>query len=217
MRIISLGIGAAAVLLCLPLSAQTVSGTLAGHINDSTGAFIPNVTVTAKNAETNLVREGVTNNEGYYALPFLPLGTYEVSASLKGFQPQVKKDVIIDLNRNTICDFAMKPSTVTESVEVTSQTPIIEMAQGDVKATLTQKEVEDTPLAGRNFISLVEQIPGFQNAPWIGSAENPTNSTGSDAVFNGTRAPSTTLQIDGVNNHNTSPNHNPHNMNINSM
>src|SRR5579864_7800593 len=139
MRCISFGI-AATVLFSLPISAQTVSGTLTGHINDSTGAFIPNVTVTAKSAGTDLVRAAVTNGEGYYSLPFLPVGSYEVSASLKGFQGLVKKDILIDLNRNTVCDFTMKPSAVSESVEVTGETPMLEMQQGDVKHTLTQRQ-----------------------------------------------------------------------------
>src|SRR5258708_27647383 len=96
---LTFAIGAAAVLLCSAVSAQTVSGTLAGHISDSTSAFIPNVAVSAKNAETDFVRQGVTNSEGYFSLPFLPVGTYELTVSLKGFQTSVKKDVTIDLNR----------------------------------------------------------------------------------------------------------------------
>jgi hypothetical protein len=208
---------AAAVLFCCALSAQTVSGTLAGRVSDSSSAFIPNVTVTAKNAETNLTRDAVINNDGYYSLPFLPVGTYEVSVSLKGFQTLSKKDIQVDLNQNTVCDYTMKPSNVSETVEVKAETPMIETAQGDVKHTLTERQIEDTPLAGRNFISLVEQIPGFQNAPWIGSSNNPTNSTGSYAAFNGMGGRSTTFQIDGVNNDDSSENQNRQNVNISSI
>ena len=57
------------------------------------------------------------------------------------------------------------------------------LTTGEIKHSLDVKRIEDTPLAGRNFLSLVEQIPGFQNAPWIGSSNNPTNSTGSYASF----------------------------------
>ena len=208
-----------AVVSCVvpTISGQTVSGTLAGHIADPSGAMIPDASVTAKSEQTGETREARTNGEGYYLLTFLPLGTYEVSVSLKGFQTVIKKGVVIDLNRTTEADFSLKPSTVSESVEVTGETPLVEAATGDVKATLTQREIEDTPLAGRNFISLMEQVPGFQNAPWIGSSNNPTNSTGSYAVFNGMGSRSTTFQTDGVNNDDSSENQNRQNVNISSI
>jgi hypothetical protein len=87
MRLI-FAIAAAAVLLCSAVSAQTVSGTLAGHINDSTGAFIPNVTVTAKSAETNLVREGVTNSEGTMRCPSCRSGPTKCLRRSKDFSPR---------------------------------------------------------------------------------------------------------------------------------
>src|SRR5258707_37271 len=174
--------------LCAAASAQTVSGTLAGRVTDSTGAVIPSVTITARNQETDLVRQAPTNHEGYFSFSFVPLGSYELSASIKGFQRVVKKDVIVDLNRTTVSDFVLALSTVEAAIEVSGATPLIETTQGDVKHTLNARQIQDTPLAGRNFISLMEQIPGFGNAPWIGSSNNPTNSTGSYAAFNGTGA-----------------------------
>jgi hypothetical protein len=203
--------------LCVAASAQTISGTLAGRVTDSTGAVIPSVTITARNQETDLVRQAPTNHEGYFSFSFVPLGSYELTASIKGFQRIVKKDVIVDLNRTTVSDFILAPSTVEAAVEVSGATPLIETTQGDVKHTLNERQIQDTPLAGRNFISLMEQIPGFGNAPWIGSSNNPTNSTGSYAVFNGTGARSTTFQIDGVNNDDSSENQNRQNVNISTI
>jgi len=198
-------------------SAQTVSGTLAGTVADSTGAAVPGVEVTAKNEETLAVRVTQTNEQGYYLFSFAPIGRYEITVSLKGFQTIVKKGVQVDLNRTTSADFAMNPAQVAETVEVTGETPLIETAQGDVKHSLNERQIEDTPLAGRNFMSLVEQIPGFGNAPWIGSSNNPTQSTGSYAAFNGQGSRSTTFQIDGVNNDDSSENQNRQNVNISSI
>lgn len=199
------------------VSAQTISGTLVGRVTDSTGAVIPDASVTAKNEQTDLIRNGRTNHEGYYSLNFLPLGSYEVSVASPGFQTVIKKGVVVDLNRNTVADFTVAPSAVAESVQVSGETPLIETSQGDVKHSLNARQIEDTPLAGRNFISLVEQIPGFQNAPWIGSSNNPTNSTGSYAVFSGMGARSATFQVDGVNNDDSSENQNRQNVNISTI
>ncbi len=76
---------------------------------------------------------------------------------------------------------------------------------GEYKHSLDAKAIENTLLPGRNFMSLVEQIPGFQNVPCTGSSNNPTNSTGSYAAFSGRTA---TFQIDGVNNDDSSENQN---------
>ncbi len=100
------------------MSAQTVSGTLAGTITDATGASVPGVKVVAKNEETLAVREAESNAQGYYLLSFVPLGNYELTVTLKGFQTLVKKGVIVDLNRTTAADFVLKPAQVSETIEV---------------------------------------------------------------------------------------------------
>ena len=204
----------AAALLTGPAAAQTVSGSIAGSITDATGAFVSKVDISARSEQTDLSRSSVSNGDGYYLLTFLPPGSYQLTVTSRGFETVVKRGVVVDLNKTTQSDFVIRPSAVTTTVEVTGESPIIEMAQGDVKSTLTEREVADIPLAGRNFMSLVEQIPGFQNAPWIGSSNNPTNSTGSYAAFNGMGSRSTSFQIDGVNNDDSSENQNRQNVNI---
>lgn len=207
------------VAFCLsaPLEAQTVTGTLSGTVADAAGAVIPGVKVTAKNTETGLTRTTTTNAEGYYIMAFLPLGSYDVVAEAQGFQKVIKTGVLIELNKNTVSNFKLEVSTVGAEVQVTGETPAIETTTGEIKHSLDSQRIEDTPLAGRNFISLVEQIPGFQNAPWIGSSNNPTNSTGSYAAFNGQGSRSATFQIDGVNNDDSSENQNRQNVNISTI
>src|SRR5262249_12736379 len=135
----------------------------------------------------------------------------------QGFQKVVKTGVSVELNKNTVSNFKLEISSVGAEVRITGEAPQIETTTGEVKHSLTSKQIEDTPLAGRNFISLVEQIPGFQNAPWIGSSNNPTNSTGSYASFNGQGSRSATFQIDGVNNDDSSENQNRQNVNISTI
>jgi len=197
--------------------AQTVTGTLSGHVTDATGAVMPGVKVTARDQQTGMVREAATNAQGFYEMSFMPLGTYQLSVAAEGFQAIRKTGVTIDLNKTTVSGFALKPSTVAQTLNVIGEIPLIETTQGEVKHSLDSKQIEDTPLAGRNFMSLVEQIPGFQIADWIGSSNNPTNSTGSYAVFSGTGSRAATFQIDGVNNDDSSENQNRQNVNISSI
>ncbi|MBI4474467.1 MAG: TonB-dependent receptor [Acidobacteria bacterium] len=198
-------------------SAQTVSGTLSGRITDQTRAVIPGVAIAAKNELTGTMRDVLSNEQGYYVMSFLPLGTYEVTISLPGFQTIKKTGVPIELNNNTVLDFVMLPAGVTETVDVSAEVPLIETTTGDLKYSLDSRAIENTPLAGRNFVSLVEQIPGFQNAPFIGSSNNPTNSTGSYASFSGLGSRQTTFQIDGVNNDDSSENQNRQNVNVSAI
>jgi hypothetical protein len=213
------------ILLAIPLIAvftaaafaQTVTGTLSGTVADATGAVIPNIEVIAKNTETGLERRTRTNGEGFYSMPFLPLGAYNVTVEAQGFKKVTKTDVQVELNKNTVSNFKLEISAVGEAVSITGETPQIETTTGEIKHSLSSQQIEDTPLAGRNFISLVEQIPGFQNAPWIGSSNNPTNSTGSYAAFSGQGSRSATFQIDGVNNDDSSENQNRQNVNVSTI
>ncbi len=216
---VSLLVAAAVVFLGVSrISAQTVSGTLSGHVADSSGGMMPKVKVTAKNEQTGGTREATTNEEGYYLISFLPVGSYQVTVAASGFKTVEKNGVVIELNKNTVSDFVLQPAALATAVEVKGgEIPLIETTVGELKHSLDAQAIENTPLPGRNFISLVEQIPGFQNAAWINSSNNPTNSTGSYAVFSGTGSRSATFQIDGVNNDDSSENQNRQNVNISSV
>ena len=208
------------ILTCGAL-AQTVTGTLSGTVTDSTGAVIPNLNITAKNTETGAVRTVQTNAEGYFLMTFLPLGAYEVTAEARGFKKVIKSGVAIELNKTTVSNFRMEVSSVDAVVEVTGETPQIETTTGEIKHSLDSRRIEDTPLAGRNFISLVEQIPGFQVSSFGGDPSsgqnNPTNSSGSFASFGGLGTRGTTFQIDGVNNDDSSENQNRQGVNISTI
>lgn len=212
-----------AVLFCLGFTfapsaeAQTVTGTMSGRVTDASGGVIPNAKVLVKSEDTGFTREATSSEDGYFLFSFLPLGKYEVTVSVQNFSSVTKKGVLIELNKNTVSNFELKPSTVQTTVEVVGETPQIETTVGELKQSLDTRTIEAIPLAGRNIISLSEQIPGFQNVQWIGSSNNPTNSTGSYAAFSGTGSRNTTFQIDGVNNDDSSENQNRQNVNISSI
>ncbi len=211
-------LGFALFMSAVPASAQTVTGTVSGHVNDKSGASVPSAKVVAKNEQTQAVRETTTNEEGYYLLSFMPIGTYQVTVAFKGFNTVEKKGVVVELNRTTVSDFVLEPASVSATVEVRSgEIPLIDTTSGELKHSLNAQQVSDTPLPGRNFISLVEQVPGFQLATFQGSSNNPTNSTGSYASFSGQGTRSATFQIDGVNNDDSSENQNRQNVNISAI
>ena len=199
------------------LPAQTVTGTLEGHAQDSTGALMPNVSITVVNQETGMGRTTATNSEGFYLVTFLPLGVYRVTAAVQGFRTVNKTGVAVELNKTTVSDFRLEVSQVSETIDVTGETPQIETTTGELKGSIDARTIENTPLSGRNFISLMELVPEFQLAAFSTSSNNPTLSTGSYASFNGTGSRNTTFQIDGVNNDDSSENQNRQGVNVSTI
>ncbi|MGQ0736193.1 MAG: carboxypeptidase regulatory-like domain-containing protein [Acidobacteriota bacterium] len=187
---------------------QTVTGTVQGTIRDSSGGVLPGVSVTARDIDTGRTREAVSNEGGYYNLPFLPLGRYDVSAALSGFKTTVRAAVEVQLNATRVVDFDLSPADVAETVTVRAEVPRINTTNGEIKGSLTQQEIEDRPtLNPGSFLALAETFAGFGENPTSGQ-NNPTASSGSSINFNGAGTRGATFQINGVNNDDSSENQN---------
>src|SRR5688572_21475079 len=115
-----------------PALAQTVTGTLQGTVKDAGGGVLPGVTVVARSAETGATRETVTNEVGFFVLPFLPLGGYDVSAALAGFKTVVREAIPVTLNATRVVDFELAPAAIAETVTVRAETPIINTTSGEI-------------------------------------------------------------------------------------
>lgn len=198
------------------LAAQTVTGSLSGHVTDSSGALVPNVRIMAKNMDTGASRQSISGSEGYYLIPFLPLGTYEVTAQLQGFSTVVHKNIAVTLNKTTSLDISLTPSTVQETVTVSEAAPLVDTTSGQVRRTLDDTFIDVLPSGGRNFLGLAPLLPGFQTNPTSGQ-NNYTLSSGSSVSFNGTGTRGTTFLTDGVTNDDGSENQNRQGVNISTI
>ena len=200
----------AVVLLALPLYSQTVTGTLRGRVIDDSGAKWPGVTITVRNLETGLERVVVTDGDGSYNVPFLPVGRYRVTAELSGFGVQRRENVPVNLNQTTVQEFLMAPA-LEETVTVVADAPRINVTDGEVKQTMRSEEIMALPQANQtSFLSLASAFSGYnEQPPQFGSgisADNPTLSTGSSVMFGGSGTRGTSFQINGVNNDDSSEN-----------
>lgn len=205
-------------ILCLAasLAAQTITGTLEGRVLDPSGAVIAGAKVTAKEQDTGLTRATTSNQEGFYQLTFLPVGSYTVSGEATGFAP-ARRAAAVELNSTRVIDLQLQPAAVTTQVTVTEEIPLLDITRGDVKANLDEKVLEDRPLSSRNILSLVEMLPGFQSTGGYSGVNNPTLSSGSYVSFNGTGSRSAAFQIDGVNNDDSSEGINRQNVNLSAI
>jgi hypothetical protein len=186
------------LLLAASAFAQTTA-SIKGTVTDSTGAAVVGAKVTVK-GPLGIERTTQTNTGGDYEIPALPPGTYSVEASIKGFQTQQAKDVVLEVSRNSIQNFSLKVATATEVITVEATAPVIEATTMTVGQTINQRTVQDIPLNGRHFVDLALLIPGTVVPPQNGFLTAPLRGQGSFA-FNtaGNREDAVNFMINGVN------------------
>jgi outer membrane receptor protein involved in Fe transport len=175
------------------VSAAQVTGSIAGVVRDASGAVLPGVTVTVKGPA--LQRESVsatTSGDGAYRIQLVPPGVYDVTADLAGFTPQQRTSVGVALNQVTTLDFTLAVGGVSESVQVSADAPLVQIARSDVTNTVTQRTIDALPLNGRNFTDLVALVPGAR--------PDPNLSTGANVEIFGERAGAVSYLVDGAEN-----------------
>ncbi len=196
-----------AALFCLApgdARAQANTAALRGIVSDASGAVVPEVSVMATNEDTGIKVSTVTNNEGIYVFPVLPLGTYTVSAELTGFKKIVRKGIELQVNQVVRIDLVLEVGTVTEQVVVEARAPVVESETSSLGRVVASREVVDLPLNKRNFAQLVTLLPGssFGATGTIGGGDRPDDPRPRSSFFvNGTRDSSNTYLIDGIDNY----------------
>jgi hypothetical protein len=152
--------------LAAPAWAQDQRGSIEGVVRDASGAVLPGATVEAK-APTGVVLSTVTDALGVYRFPSLAPSTYDVTATLSGFIPQTVATVRVSLGQVKKVDFGLPLSGVTETVQVTAVSPLIDVRQATRQTNIRTEQVELLP-KGRDFTTLVTQAPGANNESKLG-------------------------------------------------
>jgi hypothetical protein len=147
-------------MLAVPvLFAQSGNGSLGGHVTDETGGALPGVTVTAVNGATGFSRSTVTSTDGGYRFAALPPGKYTVSSDLSGFASVTTKNVDVTVASDRTLNVSMKAASVKEQITVTAQAPLVETSPA-VGTVVSQQELQNLPLNGRQFANLGSLAPG---------------------------------------------------------
>ena len=155
-------------LLAMPVAAQEQTGSIQGIVKDSSGAILPGVTVEVRSPSAVGVTTATTDANGHYRFPALPPGTYEVSATLQSFKPAKIVDAFVTLGKQLTIDLTLQLAGVTESVNVTAESPLIDVKQNASFATIQRETIERMP-KGRDFATILRQAPGAQQESKAGS------------------------------------------------
>ena len=140
------------------VQAQTFQGGLRGTVRDGQGV-VPAATVVLINQETKVSRETMSNAAGEYSFPAVAPGTYTVRANITGFKTFELKDVRIGTQQFVNLDVALEVGTITETITVTGQSPLIETGTASTGETLEKKTLESLPTIGRNVFLMANMVP----------------------------------------------------------
>jgi hypothetical protein len=183
-----------ALLLVSTAAAQT-TGSINGTVDDNTGAVLPGVTVTATSPALMGVQTTVTNEQGQYRFPALPIGTYNLSYELGGFSNVRREGIIVSLGFTATVNVQLQLATLQESVTVTGASPVVDVTSTTSTFNINQDMLTTLPNA-RDIWSVMGQAPGVRVSSIDVGGSRAGTQTGFEAFgFSG----QVRVQVDGVN------------------
>ena len=151
---------AALAMLPAALFAQETRGTISGSVTDSSGAVIAKAKIIITEIRTGSKTDLITETSGAYTAPFLTIGDYQISAEAPGFKRFVQTGITLSAGAHPVIDIRLDVGSVSESVEVHADAPIIDTANATVGQVITAEEVESFPVNGRTPMMLANLALG---------------------------------------------------------
>jgi hypothetical protein len=180
------------------------NGTVLGTVTDNSGAVLANATVDVTNTSTNVTNHTQTTSSGDFTIPFLPPGTYRITVRAPGFQKSVTDAVTLVVGQQERINVTLKPGSISETVEVQASAVTLDTDSSAVSQIVTQKQVDQLPLNGRNFLSLL--FIGAGAVQTNGEQGQMRQGEGNAISINGGRPTSNNYTLDGLINTDTALN-----------
>ena len=174
--------------------AQETTGSLQGIVKDPTGAAVPGATVSVTTPTLVGVKTEQTDAKGYYHFSNLPPGAYVVTVDAKGFKTLNQSGLVIEVGHSPTLDLSLAVGATAESVDVTAQSPAIDVTSVTTLTNVTQDVLSYVP-RGTSFQSVIQFAPSARNEPLMGNTT--TNGTGSVSPGNGSNGGSFGYSIAG--------------------
>jgi carboxypeptidase family protein/TonB-dependent receptor-like protein len=170
---------------------QATTGMIEGKVSDESGAPIPGARVVAQNTATNYELSTVTDQNGRFRAPLLPLGPYKVTVTLGGgsFATLVRDGVKLSLGQSVNLDLVLKPKSVQEEITVTAEAPVVETVRTEGSTRIDTQAVEGLPNNGRNFLDYTKLTPS------VSVVQGPD---GDELSINGQKGIQNNISVDGA-------------------
>ena len=148
--------------------AQLSTADIVGTVTDPSGALVPNAKVTLQNTDTHDQRTAVTSGTGDYLFTLLPVGHYTVTVHASGFKTANLTNLAVEAGDRARADVHLATGVENDTITVDATTPLLQADNATVSSTVTAQSVQDLPLNGRNFVQLVQIVPGANAGPGNG-------------------------------------------------
>ena len=184
----------------LRAGAQTVTATINGTVTDPSGKVVANAEVTAIDLDRGTVWPTKTNGAGFYNLTYLPIGHYEVRVSSPGFRTAVETPIELQLNQVSAVNIKLVVGQNTETVQVTSEAPLLQSESTEVGTIIDARTNADLPLTTRNYMQLTLLAPGSVTSNPAGFTSGQTTGQNERPDINGNRFTANDYLLDGMDN-----------------
>lgn len=178
------------------VGAQSNNARLAGTVVDAAGAALAGVRIVSRHLSTGLTREAITSSEGRFNFPESPIGEYELTASLDGFQKLSRRDITLVTGGVVDLTLSLQIGSVESTIEITGQEPLVQTASSTVQTSMTKRQVQELPLNGRNPLQLVALTAGATISD-AGTVSGQQDNRG--ISVNGLRTTQNNFRLDGSN------------------
>ncbi len=148
----------------------SVTGSISGTVNDPSGSAVPNVKVTVQELNTGLVYRTQSDANGYYTLPVLPVGRYDLEVQAQGFRAYRRKQIVLDTNAALTINVPLEVGGANETVSVNDDALHVETTETQLGQVITGRQMEAVPLDGRSFTDLLSLQAGVAPASTISSS-----------------------------------------------
>ncbi len=155
--------------------AQTTAGRVLGTLTDQSGAAVPGATVSVTDVQRGTARTVTTDDSGDYAIPDLQPGSYKIHVEARGFKAAERPSVQVEVASDVRADFTLQPGQITEIVTISEEVPLVNTSSATLGGTLSNKEINDLPLNGRNYENLLQLRPGVMRYPGGGFSTTSSN------------------------------------------
>ena len=190
------------ILTSSPIWAQVTGATLSGTVEDASGAKVPQAQISIKNVSTSITTASTTDSAGFYSVPNLLPGPYEITASASGLATAIRPDIVLTVGAQQQLNFNLEVAGVTQRVEVTSAAPVVQLETSDVGGVVTSQTVVDLPLNGRDWTQLATLQAGVSTVqtqqPLSNAAARVNRGFGNSVTISGTRPDANNYRLDGI-------------------
>ncbi len=127
---------------------------ITGRVTDPSGAVVPDVKITVTETATSVTRDTTTNSLGYYTVGLLTPGNYKIAAEKSGFRTREQTGIVLEVDQHATLDFTMEVGQLTQTVSVEGAAPLVDSTEASVGQVITNTQVVEMPLNGRNYVNL---------------------------------------------------------------